>query len=87
MQDIRCGGGFGFVFLLPYRIMTAMNTRNEDIVQVGVPSPDGRGRQATSGTRLLWALCSAVVLCSAGCSTEHYKADADKEVYKIIDDK
>ena len=87
MQDIRRGGGFGFVFLLPYRIMTAMNTRNEEIVQVGVPSQDGRGRQATRAARLLWALCSAAVLCSAGCSTEHYKADADKEVYKIIDDK
>ena len=28
-----------------------------------------------------------VILTTAGCSTEHYKADADKEVYKIIDNK
>ena len=30
----------------------------------------------------------AVIFCIAGgCSPEHYKADADKEVYSIIDDK
>ncbi len=37
---------------------------------------------------LRWALCIAVVLAAAGgCGPEHYKADADQEVYKIIDSK
>jgi len=39
-------------------------------------------------TLLCWVLGVAVVLGFAGaCSPEHYRADADKEVYKIIDDK
>jgi outer membrane protein TolC len=32
-------------------------------------------------------LCAAIILGMAGCSSEYYKADADKEVYKIIDKK
>jgi len=39
-------------------------------------------------TLLSWGLWAAVVFGMAGaCSPEHYKADADKEVYKIIDSK
>jgi len=39
-------------------------------------------------TLLCWVLGVAVMLGFAGaCSPEHYRADADKEVYKIIDDK
>lgn len=39
-------------------------------------------------TLLYWGLCAAVALGMAGaCSTEYHKADADKEVYKIIDSK
>jgi len=39
-------------------------------------------------TLLCWALYTAVVIGIAGaCSPEHYKAQADKEVYKIIDSK
>ncbi len=39
-------------------------------------------------TFLYWGLGIAVIFCVAsGCSSEHYKADADKEVYKIIDGK
>ncbi len=39
-------------------------------------------------TLLCWVLGIAVMLGFAGaCSPEHYRADADKEVYKIIDDK
>ncbi len=39
-------------------------------------------------TLLCWLFGIAVVLGFAGaCSPEHYRADADKEVYKIIDDK
>ena len=39
-------------------------------------------------TLLCWVLGIAVVLGFAGaCSPEYHKADADKEVYKIIDDK
>jgi len=39
-------------------------------------------------TLLYWGLCAAVIFGMAGaCSPEHYKADADKEVYKIIDSK
>ncbi|MHC4889556.1 MAG: TolC family protein [Planctomycetota bacterium] len=39
-------------------------------------------------TLLCWGLCTAALFCIAGgCSAEHYKADADKEVYKIINSK
>ena len=39
-------------------------------------------------TSLYCGLCIAVIFCIAGgCSREHYKAEADKEVYKIIDGK
>ena len=37
---------------------------------------------------LRWVVCAVVAICAvSGCSPEHYKADADKEVYKIIDSK
>jgi outer membrane protein TolC len=37
---------------------------------------------------LCWGLCAAVIFGMAGaCSPEHYKADADEEVYSIIDGK
>jgi len=37
---------------------------------------------------LYWALCTAVIFGMTGaCSPEHYKAEADEEVYKIIDTK
>ena len=39
-------------------------------------------------TLLCWVLGVAVMLGFSGaCSPEHYRADADKEVYKILDDK
>ncbi|MGB2806484.1 MAG: TolC family protein [Sedimentisphaerales bacterium] len=39
-------------------------------------------------TFLYWGLVIAVIFCIAGgCSPEHYKAEADKEVYQIIDSK
>lgn len=39
-------------------------------------------------TFLYWILGFVVITCvTGGCSREHYKADADREVYKIIDDK
>ncbi|MDD5327133.1 MAG: TolC family protein [Phycisphaerae bacterium] len=38
-------------------------------------------------TLLCCGLCAAVIFGTAGCSSEHYKADADKEVYKIINTK
>ena len=39
-------------------------------------------------TSLYWGLGIAVIFCIAGgCSREYYKADADKEVYNIIDAK
>ncbi len=39
-------------------------------------------------TLLLYGLCTGVILGLAGaCSPAHYKTDADKEVYKIIDGK
>ena len=39
-------------------------------------------------TFLYWGLGIAVIFCIAGgCSPEHYKAEADKEVYQIIDSK
>ncbi len=39
-------------------------------------------------TFLCWGLGIVVIFCIAsGCSSEHYKAEADKEVYQIIDSK
>jgi outer membrane protein TolC len=39
-------------------------------------------------TLLCWGLCTAVIFGMTGaCSPEHYKAEADEEVYKIIDNK
>ena len=39
-------------------------------------------------TSLRWVLCAAAILGMLGaCSPEHYKAEADEEVYKIIDSK
>jgi len=41
-----------------------------------------------SMTFIYWGLGIAVIFCIAGgCSPEHYKAEADKEVYNIIDGK
>ena len=37
--------------------------------------------------RLLSRIVGTIVLAAAGCSTEHYKAEADQEVYDIIDSK
>jgi len=38
--------------------------------------------------RLFAMLCTAIIFGAAGaCSPDHYKADADKDVYKILDDK
>jgi len=36
---------------------------------------------------LCWFLGIAVILCFSGCSPQQYKAQADKEVYQIIDNK
>ncbi len=39
-------------------------------------------------TRVWWVLCTIIIFgLAGGCSTEHYKEQADKEVYKIIDNK
>ena len=39
-------------------------------------------------TLLYWGLCAAIALgMVGGCSPEYYKAEADEEVYKIIDSK
>jgi len=45
-------------------------------------------RKFRAETAIFWILGGAVILGITGaCSPEHYKADADKEVYQIIDDK
>ena len=37
---------------------------------------------------IFWGMLIAALICvTGGCSPEHYKADADKEVYQIIDSK
>jgi len=39
-------------------------------------------------TPIWWVLCTIIIFgLAGGCSTEHYKEQADKEVYKIIDNK
>jgi hypothetical protein len=59
------------------------------VTQVGAVSGKGfmfsRFRPVTL---LCWVLCTAAIFgVAGGCSAEHYKADADEEVYKIIESK
>src|SRR4030042_476699 len=48
-----------------------------------------KGPRNRSPRDALWLrmLCAAAFLGLSGCSREHYKADADKETYKIIESK
>jgi len=59
------------------------------VTQVGTVSGKGimfsRFRPVTL---LWWGLCTAAIFgIAGGCSSKHYKTDADEEVYKIIDSK
>jgi len=59
------------------------------VTQVGFTSGKGimfsRFRPVTL---LWWGLCTAAIFgIAGGCSSEHYKTDADEEVYKIINSK
>lgn len=65
-----------------------MNMSDESVARIKETSTkDRRARLFGAGLAFSRMLCTVIVLGFAGCSTEHYKADADKEVYKIIDDK
>lgn len=65
-----------------------MKIGSEDVAQLDEMQREVRSwRVLEAFGRLAAVFFAAIVLCAAGCSTEHYKADADKEVYKIIDDK
>lgn len=50
-------------------------------------SPGGSLWKIRCETFLCWVFGVAVISGLAGCSPEHYKAEADKEVYEIIDNK
>ena len=65
-----------------------MNMSDESVARIKETSAKNR-RARLFGAGLVFSrmLCTVIVFAFAGCSTEHYKAEADKEVYKIIDDK
>jgi len=50
-------------------------------------SPGGCLRKIRCQTFLCWVFSVAIIFGLVGCSQEQYKADADKEVYGIIDNK
>lgn len=65
-----------------------MNMSDESVVQIEeTPAENRRLRLSGAGALFSGMLCTVIVLGIGGCSTEHYKADADKEVYQIIDGK
>jgi outer membrane protein TolC len=61
---------------------------DESVAKTGLtPAKNRRSGLFGAGTLFSRIACTVIMLGLPGCSTEHYKADADKEVYKIIDNK
>ena len=85
-EDLR--GRFCLCFLTSYLIMSYVRVKNI-IRQLGrVLEKNFMFSKFRPVTLLCWVLGIAVVLGFAGaCSPQYHRADADKEVYKIIDDK
>jgi len=81
------GGEFCLYLTTPYRIMSYIQKNSNR--QIGsVLEKNFMLCKFRPVTLLCWVLGIAVVLGFAGaCSPQYHKADADKEVYKIIDDK
>jgi outer membrane protein TolC len=70
-------------------LYNSVDTYENGVTQVGILSGKGfmisRFRPVTL---LCWGLSTAAIFgVAGGCSAEHYKADADEEVYKIIESK
>lgn len=63
--------------------------KNNGVTKVRkISEGDGMYRRFRAETLLCWVLGTAIIFGIAGaCSPENYKADADKEVYQIIDSK
>jgi outer membrane protein TolC len=79
-------------FLLFFRNLLLYNdigTNNGGVIQMGTVLEKGlMFCEFRPVTLLCWGLCTAVIFGMTGaCSPEHYKAEADEEVYKIIDSK
>ena len=73
---------------LPGRCGFGISMNDKNVARMEETSAvNRRGRLFAAATFFARIVGTVVVLGLAGCSTEHYKADADKEVYKIIDDK
>jgi outer membrane protein TolC len=70
-------------------LLIAMHQRYADICPAPKPNENLRTLRPTLIYGYLFvAVClMLLLLLSSGCSTEHYKADADEEVYSIIDKK
>ncbi len=82
------GGDFGLYLTTPYHIMSYIRVKNSNRQMVSVLEKNFMLCKFRPVTLLCWVLGIAVVLGFAGaCSPQYHKADADKEVYKIIDDK
>ncbi|MHC4678530.1 MAG: TolC family protein [Planctomycetota bacterium] len=65
-----------------------MNMKEESVARVQTISVESsRPRPFRAWTLFVRMLGTVIVLSFSGCSTEHYKAEADKEVYQIIDGK
>jgi outer membrane protein TolC len=78
-----------YLFFCNLLLYNDIDIEKSDVVQVG--SHIGEGFLMLCKSELMEFLC---LVCAAGifgvaggCSPQHYKADADKEVYKIIDGK
>ncbi|MEK7993635.1 MAG: hypothetical protein AAB403_07510, partial [Planctomycetota bacterium] len=65
-----------------------MNMNDESVAQIEeTPAENRRLRLFSTGALFSRMLGTVIILGFTGCTTEHYKADADKEVYQIIDSK
>jgi outer membrane protein TolC len=66
-----------------------IDTNKDGVIKTGTVLEKGRMfYELRPITLLRWVLCTAVIFGMAGaCSPEYYKAEADEEVYKIIDSK
>ncbi|UCD00132.1 MAG: TolC family protein [Phycisphaerales bacterium] len=66
----------------------SMNMKVKRVARVRrLSRENARSRPSFARALLVRMLGSVVLLSFCGCSTEHYKAEADKEVYQIIDRK
>jgi len=86
LTGILAGFSLFFCNLLLYN---DIDTNKDGVIKMGTTLEKGHMFcQLRPVTLLYWGLCTAVIFGIAGaCSPEYYKAEADEEVYSIIDSK